>query len=78
MLEIQITFAVAYKVECVLRYLSATTYCYSDSLAVKINVYDIERCIVFSVEVRELGKIELSFVLLCLCFFFILEYLRLI
>jgi hypothetical protein len=69
-LEIQITFFVPNKIERVLRYLTATAYGNGDLLAVEIHVYDIERNVVFSVEVRELRKIELSFALLLCAFGF--------
>ena len=69
-LKIQFAFAVSYERERVLRYFAATTYSHRNVLTEKVYVYDIERNLIFSVVVRELGKIIFFLGFSCLCCFF--------
>ena len=67
-LEIQLTVFISNQRKRILCDMPASRNSHGNGLTKKVYVYDIERDFKFSVVVRELGKIILSFVLSCLCF----------
>lgn len=74
--EDSITVFISNQCKRILLDMPAPRYSHGNGLTEKVYVNDIERNLKFSVVVRELGKIILSFILSCLVFFFHFLHLR--